>query len=362
VLVDSEPKPSAQAQNADWMFRPESIVCEQSGRANNWSCGYMASADLLERASDAVRKEIERCGSLIGLMTISSHGGGTGSGLGSRLLEQLKCEYPEVFLANVGVLPGGSQCGSPLQSYNVTFSLAWAHEFSDCLILYDNDLLLNNMNSNNNNMNDGSGSGRKSAQGFQGVNSKIAEGLCSLFSKKEFDVGSLVTELAPMPTHKMIQIFSARSGHKGSKPIATWDVLSALSKELPSKVKFSGFHSVISSQVNLRGKASNLPIRTPYLPNLGLKGVGWNSLHCEDVIHDSSSLPGNLSSHGVASLAMNWCHPASTIDPLLQIAEQKWRKRCFVHWYEQQGVGDIAFDAALTFAREACESYFAVDM
>ena len=69
VLVDSEPKPAAAAQNAGWMFRPESIVCEQSGRANNWSCGYMASADLLERASDAVRKEIERCASLTGLMT-----------------------------------------------------------------------------------------------------------------------------------------------------------------------------------------------------------------------------------------------------------------------------------------------------
>ena len=139
-------------------------------------------------------------------------------------------------------------------------------------------------------------------------------------------------------------------------------MLGALKNELPSKVKFSGVNSVVSSQLNMRGKAANLPIRTPYLAKLGLRGVGWNSNHCEDVIRDDTVFSGNLAAHGVASLAVNWCFPASRLEPLLEVSAEKWRKRCFVHWYNQQGVGDVAFDAALTLAREACESYFAVDM
>ena len=223
----------------------------------------------------------------------------------------------------------------------------------------DNDLLLNSSSSNSNRHAKGVVSTSKTAQvGFKAVNSKISEGLCTLLTRRAFDAGHLVTDLAPMPTHKMLQIFSSRPpGGKGTsrQAIEVWDPLVALQKELPAKCKFGHINSVIASQLNLRGPASRLDVKVPYLGKFGLKGVNWNPF-CEDVVRDGV---GNVA---CASLVMNWCHPASRIDPVLQLSERKWRKRCFVHWFEEHGVGDVAFDAALTLAREAVDSYYAVDM
>ena len=63
-----------------------------------------------------------------------------------------------------------------------------------------------------------------------------------------------------------------------------------------------------------------------------------------------------------ASLLLNWQQPVTRIDGILDVAEEKWKNRCFVHWFNKYGVDDMAFDSALACAREVVDSYHSVDM
>jgi tubulin beta len=66
-------------------------VLGQYGAGNNWAKGYHTDgAELSHSILDVVRKEAEVCDHLQGFQVSHSIGGGTGSGLGSLLIEKLK--------------------------------------------------------------------------------------------------------------------------------------------------------------------------------------------------------------------------------------------------------------------------------
>ncbi len=75
------------------------------------------------------------------MLLVHSLGGGTGSGLGSRLLEAVRDEYPKATLLDAVVAPF-SAGDTPLQHYNTVLSLASAHEHADAVLFFDNDDVL----------------------------------------------------------------------------------------------------------------------------------------------------------------------------------------------------------------------------
>ena len=65
---------------------------------NNWAKGhYTEGAELIDSVLDVVRKEAESCDCLQGFQITHSLGGGTGSGLGTRVLTLLEDAFPEVY-------------------------------------------------------------------------------------------------------------------------------------------------------------------------------------------------------------------------------------------------------------------------
>jgi len=89
--------------------RAENVVCHPSGRGNNWAMGYddpqVNGEKLGDRAMEIFRREVERSDYFAGAVLTHSLAGGTGSGLGSRLLENLRTEYPTSFLTTLSVYP-----------------------------------------------------------------------------------------------------------------------------------------------------------------------------------------------------------------------------------------------------------------
>jgi hypothetical protein len=73
---------------------PPSLVSSQTtheGAGNNWGQGYeMCSGDFLASAMDGVRREVELSDSCPYILTCHSLAGGTGSGLGSKVSEQMR--------------------------------------------------------------------------------------------------------------------------------------------------------------------------------------------------------------------------------------------------------------------------------
>lgn len=61
---------------------------------NNWAQGYYgAGAELIEYIMDSVRNQADNCENLEGFQVIQSIGGGTGSGLGSLVMQKIRDEY-----------------------------------------------------------------------------------------------------------------------------------------------------------------------------------------------------------------------------------------------------------------------------
>jgi len=99
------------------LFAEKSIVYTQNGRGNNWALGYSATykemhkfneeedTTLHQRAMEALRHEAEKADFFLGTVITHSLAGGTGSGLGSRLLDDYRDTFDKAYLMTVSVWP-----------------------------------------------------------------------------------------------------------------------------------------------------------------------------------------------------------------------------------------------------------------
>jgi len=72
---------------------------------------------------ESLRQEAERADFFLGTFMFHSLAGGTGSGLGSRLVEEYRDYFGSSYLATASIWPNPSG-ETPLQHYNCCFSLA----------------------------------------------------------------------------------------------------------------------------------------------------------------------------------------------------------------------------------------------
>ena len=73
------------------LWNPENIYIDPSGggAGNNWALGYCLANEKYEHVMEMIDREAENSDSLEGFVLTHSIAGGTGSGFGSYLLEQL---------------------------------------------------------------------------------------------------------------------------------------------------------------------------------------------------------------------------------------------------------------------------------
>lgn len=85
--------------------------------------------------------QFEACDRVQSVVISHSTGGGTGAGLGSRLVEDVRDAFPSVWSVASAVTPfrGGE---APLQNYNSLLTLAKLQESADAVLLFSNDDLL----------------------------------------------------------------------------------------------------------------------------------------------------------------------------------------------------------------------------
>ncbi|XP_041851387.1 tubulin delta chain [Melanotaenia boesemani] len=146
VLIDMEPKVinhsmTKAARSGRWRYGENSHLSQKQGSGNNWANGYCVHGphhkDLVE---ELVRKEVERCDRLAGLIAMMSVAGGTGSGVGTYITECLRDIYPASFILNHLTWPYGT--GEVIvQNYNSVLTLAHLYQLSDAIMVHENDTL-----------------------------------------------------------------------------------------------------------------------------------------------------------------------------------------------------------------------------
>jgi tubulin beta len=133
---------SVRAGQYGQLFRPDNFVFGQSGAGNNWAKGYYTEGqELCESILDVIRKEAESCDALQGFQLTHSLGGGTGSGLGTLLLNKLREEYPDRILSTYSVVPSPKVSDTVVEPYNCTLSVHQLVESADEVFCIDNEAL-----------------------------------------------------------------------------------------------------------------------------------------------------------------------------------------------------------------------------
>ena len=148
VLVDLEPGVLGQVQSDKKMgrlFNPDNFISAQDGAGNNWAKGYMSNgSEIIDDVLDQVRKQTELCESISGFQIVHSLGGGTGSGLGSLLLEKLSEDYSDALKFNFSILPGSTNGGVSdvvTEPYNSVLALNQLIENSQAVFPIENRAL-----------------------------------------------------------------------------------------------------------------------------------------------------------------------------------------------------------------------------
>nr|AGV54500.1 tubulin A [Phaseolus vulgaris] len=96
VFVDLEPTVIDEVRCGAYrqLFHPEQLISGKEDAANNFARGhYTVGKEIVDLCLDRVRKLADNCTGLQGFLVFNAVGGGTGSGLGSLLLERLSVDY-----------------------------------------------------------------------------------------------------------------------------------------------------------------------------------------------------------------------------------------------------------------------------
>eukprot|EP00741_Cyanophora_paradoxa_P001241 tig00000074_g1198.t1 len=424
VLIDSEPKVIQgllKGPGGD-LFRPGNVAYEQSGRGNNWALGYYKSGywepsagagagggnvdeeerngrSLVGRAMAALRREAERCDWYQGCVLLHSIGGGTGAGVGSRLVEAVREEYPPNYITAVSVAPF-LQGETPTQSYNALLTIAWLQRHADAVLLFPNEDAQRVLARREAGPQGGGGAWGGARVSTRDLNRHVAGCLAGILYPsrqgpggpwRPYDAGDLVATLCPLPAAKFLE---ARAS--GPRPLAALDEL--LVGHAGYERGGSGPPLVsLSTQLLVRGDAalyrSLLPLaagpglapghsrhRPPDAAGTGPRArllhaypsVPWNPFPF-DVRFSEASAPAPSKSAApskraadapppppVVTAVSNRSGVAGLLEHFLSRARAMFDARAYLHWYGRYGCGAEEMEAAFEEAATAAAAYRAL--
>ncbi|XP_029157990.1 tubulin gamma-2 chain-like [Nylanderia fulva] len=146
VLLDLEPRVIHTIMNSPYskLYNPENIYLSKhgGGAGNNWASGYHQGEKLQEEIFDILDREADGSDSLEGFVLCHSIAGGTGSGMGSFMLESLADRFPKKLIETYSVFPNQDEISDVVvQPYNSLLTLKRLTQCADCVVVLDNTAL-----------------------------------------------------------------------------------------------------------------------------------------------------------------------------------------------------------------------------
>jgi tubulin alpha len=105
------------------LYHPNQLISGKEDAANNFARGhYTIGKEIIDHALDRIRKMADNCTGLQGFFIYNALGGGTGSGLGSLLLERLSVDYGKKTKIGFNVFPSPQISNACVEPYNSVLS------------------------------------------------------------------------------------------------------------------------------------------------------------------------------------------------------------------------------------------------
>ncbi|WIA36870.1 hypothetical protein OEZ86_008121 [Tetradesmus obliquus] len=185
ICVDSEAKVAESwGGSSSSSIAPHQLhILGHAGCGNNWACGYHFGVSKpkqrgaawsssteehqnsrVEQVMEGIRREAEAAAGAVDFLLLASLAGGTGSGTGSALLQELADQFPASTLAAVAVAPGRTG-DSPVQSINSCLAMQHLSQHAHAVLLLDNQALLDQLSSEARSSSNSSSSSSAASQG-----------------------------------------------------------------------------------------------------------------------------------------------------------------------------------------------------
>ncbi|KAH0793199.1 tubulin gamma chain [Histomonas meleagridis] len=144
ILFDLEPAVIGNIKRSNYknFYNPENMMTPEGGGAgNNWGKGYAFGEQNYSEIAEMIRREVEVADALEGFILCHSIAGGTGSGVGSLLLERLNDEYSKATTMTYSVFTDTKSPDVVVQPYNSVLTLRRLAENADAVVVLDNSAL-----------------------------------------------------------------------------------------------------------------------------------------------------------------------------------------------------------------------------
>lgn len=357
VFLDLEPSVVDEVRSGAYrsLYHPEQLITGKEDAANNYARGhYTVGKEIVDTALDRIRKLADNCTGLQGFLVFSSVGGGTGSGLGSLLLERLSVDYGKKSKLGFTVYPSPQVSTSVVEPYNSVLSTHSLLEHTDVAVMLDNEAIYDIC--------------RRSLgilrPTYANLNRLIAQVVSSLTASLRFDgalnvdINEFQTNLVPYPRiHFMLSsyapIVSAEKAYHEEMSVA--EITSSVFEPNASFAKCdprTGRYIAVS--LNYRGEdifpkdvnAAVASIRT----KKSIQFVDWSPTGMK--IGINSQAPTNVPGDDLAKVQRSVCSIANStaiaevfgrIDAKFDLM---YAKRAFVHWFVGEGMEEGEFSEA----------------
>ena len=144
LFVDLEPSSIDKIKVGTYrnFYEPYQLLSAKEDAASNFARGrYNVGKNIIDTTMDRIRKLVDDCSSLKGFLVFNTVGGGTGSGLGSLVLERLSDEYEKKSKTVVGVFPSSKLSYYPTEAYNAIFASHYLLERQASTYVFENEAL-----------------------------------------------------------------------------------------------------------------------------------------------------------------------------------------------------------------------------
>jgi len=142
IFIDLEPNCIDDVKASDYaaIFHPEYMIQGKEDAANNFARGhYTVGKEKIEKFNDRLRKLVDQCNNVQGFCINHAVGGGTGSGLGSLLLERVAVDYRKKSKLGFEVYPSPIISNCVVEPYNALLTTHWLLDHTEVSVVLDNE-------------------------------------------------------------------------------------------------------------------------------------------------------------------------------------------------------------------------------
>eukprot|EP00472_Partenskyella_glossopodia_P014970 CAMPEP_0197515100 /NCGR_PEP_ID=MMETSP1318-20131121/330_1 /TAXON_ID=552666 /ORGANISM="Partenskyella glossopodia, Strain RCC365" /LENGTH=452 /DNA_ID=CAMNT_0043063377 /DNA_START=75 /DNA_END=1433 /DNA_ORIENTATION=+ len=356
LFLDLEPNAIDEVRTGTYrsLFHPEQLINGKEDAANNYARGhYTIGKEIVDLALDRIRKLADACTGLQGFLVFNAVGGGTGSGLGSLLLERLSVDYGKKSKLGFNIYPSPQVSTAVVEPYNCVLSTHSLLEHTDVAVILDNEAIYDIC--------------RRSLDvprpSYTNLNRLIAQVISSLTASLRFDgalnvdVTEFQTNLVPYPRiHFMLSsyapiISAAKASHEqltvAEITNTAFEPASMMAKCDPRHGKYMACclmyrGDVVPKDVN----AAVATIKTKRT----IQFVDWSptGFKCGINYQPPAGIPGTDMAKVKRALCMisNSTAIAEVFSRIDHKFDLMYAKRAFVHWYVGEGMEEGEFSEA----------------